>query len=88
MKDSVPRISSASTCLLCLAWLFTAVGLATLPRPAVSDSVDGETLADPLTHVFLKDLEQATEIQLTEWQHRSWSQRFLEGLAYRFRKGL
>jgi cardiolipin synthase len=48
----------------------------------------GGTFADPLTQLFRQDLERATEIHLAEWRQRSWWQRFLDSLAYRFRKWL
>lgn len=48
----------------------------------------GDTLADPLTRLFHKDLEGATEIQLAEWRRRSGWQRFVDSLAYRFRSWL
>jgi len=48
----------------------------------------GDTLADPLTELFYQDLEGATEIRLAQWRRRSWWQRFLDSLAYRFRSWL
>ena len=48
----------------------------------------GDTLADPLTKLFHRDLDHAREIQLAQWRQRSGWQMFLHSLAYRLRNWL
>ncbi len=48
----------------------------------------GDSLADPLTKLFHRDLERANEIHLAEWRQRSGWQQFLDSLAYRLRNWL
>jgi len=48
----------------------------------------GDCLADPLTELFVRDLEHATEINLAQWRRRSGWQQFWDSLAYRLRNWL
>ncbi len=48
----------------------------------------GDSLADPLTELFHRDTENATEIHLEQWRRRSGWERFLNGLAFRLRSWL